>query len=175
MKPTGNASHAFSSLTLLLSAGLFSLAGCSSTQAAQQGTGGSGFADTTAQSGEAVAQAPECHQTDSTVSCCLKQHPGDYERCGATPPTQKPNQPNRLPHPERLRTSLRTRRSACGGKSFAATTTPAAFNKGGKTSNVGSGDPLNVNRVGRSARKLDTGPRNGTVNHVPEVTGEQLA
>jgi hypothetical protein len=99
MKPTGNASHAFSSLTLLLSAGLFSLAGCSSTHAAQQGIGGSGFADTTAQSGEAIAQAPECHQTDSTDSCCLKQHPGDYERCGATPPTQKPNQPNRLPPP----------------------------------------------------------------------------
>ncbi|WPB73283.1 hypothetical protein KYC5002_30015 [Archangium violaceum] len=28
----------------------------------------------------------ECDQTDSTVSCCLKQNPGQYERCTATPP-----------------------------------------------------------------------------------------
>lgn len=30
----------------------------------------------------------ECNQTDSTVTCCLKQNPGQYERCGATPPTR---------------------------------------------------------------------------------------
>jgi hypothetical protein len=30
----------------------------------------------------------ECNQTDSTVSCCLKQNPGQYERCGVTPPPQ---------------------------------------------------------------------------------------
>lgn len=102
MRPTGNASRAFSSLVPLLSAGLFSLVACSSAHAAQQGTGGSGFADTPAQSGEAIAQVPECNQTDSTVSCCMKQHPGDPERCGGTPPTQKPNQPNRLPPPGKL-------------------------------------------------------------------------
>jgi len=29
----------------------------------------------------------ECGPTDSTVSCCIKQHPGDPERCGiAAPP-----------------------------------------------------------------------------------------
>ncbi|REG25033.1 hypothetical protein ATI61_11397 [Archangium gephyra] len=30
----------------------------------------------------------ECDQTDSTVSCCLKQNPGQYERCTATPPAR---------------------------------------------------------------------------------------
>ena len=77
---------------LLLCAGLLVPAGCSSTQAAQQGTGGSGFADTSAQHGNAIAQAGpvECGPTDSTVSCCLKQHPGEYERCGAIPPKQAP-------------------------------------------------------------------------------------
>jgi hypothetical protein len=30
----------------------------------------------------------ECNQTDSTVTCCLKQHPGQYELCGAMPPAQ---------------------------------------------------------------------------------------
>lgn len=24
----------------------------------------------------------ECNPTDSTESCCLKKHPGQYERCG---------------------------------------------------------------------------------------------
>jgi len=27
-----------------------------------------------------------CNQSDSTVSCCLKQHPAQYELCGATAP-----------------------------------------------------------------------------------------
>jgi hypothetical protein len=74
--------------------GLVGVAACSSAQAAHQGTGGAGFAEDTAPSGEAIAQSPECNQTDSTVTCCLKGHPGEYERCGAPPPTQKPN---RLP------------------------------------------------------------------------------
>jgi hypothetical protein len=30
----------------------------------------------------------ECNQTDNTVSCCLKQNPGQYERCTATAPAQ---------------------------------------------------------------------------------------
>jgi len=30
----------------------------------------------------------ECNATDSTASCCVKQHPGQYERCGVeAPPT----------------------------------------------------------------------------------------
>jgi len=32
--------------------------------------------------------AAECNQTDSTVTCCLKQRPGQYELCGATPPAK---------------------------------------------------------------------------------------
>jgi len=28
----------------------------------------------------------ECNATDSTSSCCLKQHPADYEHCGAEAP-----------------------------------------------------------------------------------------
>jgi hypothetical protein len=38
----------------------------------------------------------ECTQSDSTVSCCLKQHPGDYERCGAGAPATQPARPNYL-------------------------------------------------------------------------------
>jgi hypothetical protein len=30
----------------------------------------------------------ECNQTDSTVTCCLKMNPGQYERCGVSPPPQ---------------------------------------------------------------------------------------
>ena len=54
--------------------------GCASTGAS--GYGGS----------FALTQA-ECGPTDSTVTCCLKQNPGQYERCGATPPTEatRPN------------------------------------------------------------------------------------
>src|SRR5690349_9213085 len=93
-----------SSGALVLCASLVTAAGCSSTQAAYQGTGGSGFAggaatsgnasvlnaDGTAQTRDAIAQAAQCGPTDSTVSCCLKQHPGDYERCGALGPKQAP-------------------------------------------------------------------------------------
>jgi hypothetical protein len=65
-------------------------------------------------SGQAIAQNPECNQTDSTLSCCLKMHPGEYERCGATPPIQKPN---RLPPPGKIpSTEERTRRrKVCQG------------------------------------------------------------
>ena len=38
----------------------------------------------------------ECDPTDSTVTCCLKQNPGQYERCGATPPAEA-TRPNYLP------------------------------------------------------------------------------
>ncbi len=41
--------------------------------------------------GTGAALAGECNQTDSTVTCCLKQNPGQYERCGTTPPA--PTQP----------------------------------------------------------------------------------
>lgn len=30
-----------------------------------------------------LESGPTCNNTDSTVSCCLKQNPGQYERCGA--------------------------------------------------------------------------------------------
>lgn len=40
-----------------------------------------------------------CNQTDSTVSCCLKKYPGQYERCGADVPVTPPQKPNRLPPP----------------------------------------------------------------------------
>jgi hypothetical protein len=85
------------SCAFVFCAGLVAGMGCSSTQAAYQGTGGSGFADETAehgpalaQRGDAIAQAAQCCPTDSTVSCCLKQHPGDYERCGVLDPTKAP-------------------------------------------------------------------------------------
>lgn len=46
------------------------------------------------------AQSPrQCNQTDSTVSCCLKKYPGQYERCGADVPEPSPQKPNRIPPP----------------------------------------------------------------------------
>jgi hypothetical protein len=82
---------------LLLCVGLWGAAGCGATQAAHQGSGGSGMAgavsesgDALAKSGEAIAQSLECNQTDSTISCCLKKNPGQYERCGAVAPRQAP-------------------------------------------------------------------------------------
>ena len=50
--------------------------GCASTDAYRYGSGAFALA------------GAECNQTDSTVTCCLKQHPGQYELCGATPPAQ---------------------------------------------------------------------------------------
>lgn len=84
---------------LVLWGGLLGAVGCSSTQAALPGTGGSGFAEPTAQSTGPIAQSPECNQTDSTVSCCLKQHPRDPEYCGEVAPNAQPPKqgPNRLP------------------------------------------------------------------------------
>ena len=41
---------------------------------------------------------PPCNQSDSTIQCCLKQNPGQYERCGALPPDPKPS-PKRRPLP----------------------------------------------------------------------------
>lgn len=89
--------------TLSLCAVLLGPAGCSSTQAAQQGKGGSGFADTTAHHGNAIEQAAptECGPTDSSITCCLKQHPGEWERCGAMPPQEAPTQaPKQAPRTE---------------------------------------------------------------------------
>jgi hypothetical protein len=68
-----------------LAIGLAVLAsGCVSTSALRYG------------GGFALTQA-ECNQTDSTVTCCLKQNPGQYERCGATPPTEATRPNNLLP------------------------------------------------------------------------------
>jgi len=39
----------------------------------------------------------ECNQTDTTISCCLKHHPGEYERCAAMVPRAPPSQSNYLP------------------------------------------------------------------------------
>jgi len=41
---------------------------------------------------------PPCNQSDTTIQCCLKQNPGQYERCGALPPDPKP-EPVRRPVP----------------------------------------------------------------------------
>lgn len=79
------------------------LAGCSSTQAAR-GTGGSGSEGAIAQS------AGECNQTDSTMTCCLKKHPGEYERCGAVAPRQRPKPSGNLLPPSALTPKQRTKR-----------------------------------------------------------------
>lgn len=41
----------------------------------------------------------ECNQSDSTVSCCLKRHPYEPERCGAELPAGPSPTPIRLPPP----------------------------------------------------------------------------
>src|SRR5205814_5894128 len=41
---------------------------------------------------------PPCNQSDTTIQCCLKQNPGEYERCGALPPDPKP-EPKQPPAP----------------------------------------------------------------------------
>ncbi len=85
------------SCALVFCASLLASVGCSSTQATYQGTGGSGFEDGTAESepalaqqGDAIAQAVPCGPTDSTISCCLKNNPGAYARCGALEPMKAP-------------------------------------------------------------------------------------
>lgn len=90
---------------LVLCAGLWGASGCSATHAAHLGTGGSGMAgaiskdgNAPAKSGNTIAQTADCNQTDTTVSCCLKKNPGQYERCGTVAPRQAPKQtPKRAP------------------------------------------------------------------------------
>ncbi len=62
----------------LLGVVLLALSGCGSTQAAR-GTGGAG-------NGPGGIAQGQCGPGDTTESCCLKTHPGQYERCGAIPP-----------------------------------------------------------------------------------------
>ena len=40
------------------------------------------------------AHVGECNPSDSTVSCCLKENPGQYERCTAVAPPSPQSQPN---------------------------------------------------------------------------------
>jgi len=51
------------------------------------------------------AHVGECNPTDNTVSCCLKEHPGEYERCAAVAPPTPQSQPNR-PLPGRTEAGL---------------------------------------------------------------------
>jgi hypothetical protein len=86
MQRTGPGVRHGASRPTLLAVGLVLLApGCVSTSASQYA------------GGFALTQV-ECNPTDTTVSCCLKQHPGEYERCGAVAPGTPPaSQPNYLP------------------------------------------------------------------------------
>lgn len=84
MRYAGVVTHHGRSHALLLSLAMTLLAsGCVSTSTL-------GYAG-----GFALAQG-ECNQTDTTISCCLKQNPGQYERCGAAVPLE-PGRPNNLP------------------------------------------------------------------------------
>lgn len=52
--------------------------------------------------GDAFGGGPtgfECNATDSTVSCCLKQHPGEWERCGASAPNKPSHSAPKTPQP----------------------------------------------------------------------------
>lgn len=64
----------------VLCVGLLALAGCGSTKAGK-GTGGAG-------NGTGGIAQGQCGPGDTTESCCLKTHPGQYQRCGAIPPKQ---------------------------------------------------------------------------------------
>jgi hypothetical protein len=44
----------------------------------------------------ACAHVGECDSSDSTSSCCVKENPGEYERCGAVAPPAPRSPPNRL-------------------------------------------------------------------------------
>lgn len=105
----------------LFACALVALTACGSTKAAV-GVGGAGTSvvrekgrpDVAGLGGtfdgdaHAIAQDPGCNQTDSTVSCCLKRHPGEYERCGAMPP--KSNRPNPYIPPSSLTPKKRAER-----------------------------------------------------------------
>ncbi len=78
MQRKGSAGRWGAHRAALLGVVLLALAGCSSTKAAK-GTGGAGNGP------GAIAQG-QCGPGDTTESCCLKTHPGQYERCGAIPP-----------------------------------------------------------------------------------------
>ncbi len=64
----------------LLGVLLLAVAGCGSTKAAK-GTGGSG-------EGPGAISQGLCGPGDTTESCCLKTHPGQYARCGVIPPKE---------------------------------------------------------------------------------------
>lgn len=70
MQPSRVIGHGQSCRLVLVAAGLAFLAGC--------------------------AHVGECNPTDSTVSCCLKENPGQYERCAAVAPPNSQSQPNQL-------------------------------------------------------------------------------
>ena len=114
MKQDGHARYSLTR-SLILSVGLWCMAGCITPQATHQGVGSSGMAG----NGDAIAQSPECNQTDSTVSCCLKRNPGQYERCGAAVPTQTPKRAPKgdtepvSPYPIALPQDRRARERKC--------------------------------------------------------------
>lgn len=93
-QPGSRYSSRSNSHAAFLAACALALSACGTTNAAR-GTGGSG--DERA----GIAQGVECTPRDSTVSCCLKKHPHEYERCGATRPPKKKQPPlPLLPTPE---------------------------------------------------------------------------
>lgn len=59
-------------------------------------TAGCASTSTSGYGGRFALTQAECNQADSTVTCCLKQNPGQYERCGAVAPPAPQSQPNRL-------------------------------------------------------------------------------
>ncbi len=80
MQRRGRAARGGAHPAALLGAVLLALAGCGSTKAAK-GTGGAG-------NGPGSIAQGQCGPGDTTESCCLKTHPGQYQRCGAIPPKQ---------------------------------------------------------------------------------------
>jgi len=118
MQGSSTPQHARSAFRALILIGpvLLGLGGCGSTKAALAGRNSgdlnalapnAGAIQSNHQPGAIAQSGVQCTHTDSTVSCCLKRHPGEYERCGAIPPK---NQPNPWLPPSSLTPDQRTQR-----------------------------------------------------------------
>jgi hypothetical protein len=94
----------------VLTACLSVLGGCSSVRVAY-GVEGAGNTNGSGNLNAVAQGVPgDCTQTDSSITCCLKKNPGQYARCGATPPNKGTPKPLPLLPPSALTDKQRTRR-----------------------------------------------------------------
>jgi len=107
--------------------------------------------------------AAECNQTDSTVTCCLKQHPGQYELCGATPPAKSkpinvgPPGLRSLEEGEQKEARETNEESRETGRRGARITTPAASRRSERSRGACMA-PASVGTDSSTARDTASGP-----------------